>query len=120
MTLNWDMIGWIVIGVAALAVAVVVILWLCGKISDEMMMRVWKKICYAVQAAEMMFGPDTGEQKLEWALNLLRSWGIKITDKVLAMLEAAVMELTHTNVPSKFDDDEEEPTEEIDGETADE
>ena len=101
MTFDWNMIGAILIGIAALAVLVTLILWLCGKITDEMMMRVWKKICYLVQAAEMMFGSGTGEQKLEWVLDMLRSWGIKITDKVLAMVEAAVMELTPTHVYDK-------------------
>lgn len=103
MTFDWNMIGAILIGVAALAVLVTLILWLCGKITDEMMMRVWKKICYLVQAAEMMFGSGTGEQKLEWVLDMLRSWGIKITDKVLAMVEAAVMELTPNHVFDKAD-----------------
>lgn len=113
MFLKWNLIGWIIVGVAALAMLVVVILWLCGKITDERLMRAWKKICYLVQAAEMMFGSDTGEKKLEWVLDMLRSWGIKTTDKVIAMVEAAVKELTHTNILGRFDD-------EPDGETAEE
>lgn len=105
MTFDWNMIGAILIGAAALAVLVTLILWLCGKITDEMMMRVWKKICYLVQAAEMMFGHGTGEQKLEWVLDKLRSWGIKITDKVVAMVEAAVMELTPNHVFDKLNEE---------------
>lgn len=109
MTFDWNMIGAILLGVAALAVLVTLILWMCGKISDEALKRVWKKICYLVEAAEMMFGHGTGDRKLEWVLQMLRGWGIKITDKVLAMVEAAVMELTPNHV---FD--------ETDGETAEE
>lgn len=105
MTFDWNMIGAILLGVAALAVLVTLILWLCGKISDEALKRVWRKICYLVEAAEMMYGPDTGEKKLKWVLEMLRGWGIKITDKVLAMVEAAVMELTPNHVFDKIDGD---------------
>lgn len=120
MTFDWNLIGWIMIGAAALAVLVTVILWLCGKISDEAMDRAWKKICYLVQAAEMLHGPDTGDQKLKWVLEMLHGWGIKITDEIIAMVEAAVMELTHTNIKHRFDDEDDETTEEIDGETVEE
>lgn len=79
---------------ACVAVAVVLILWLCGKISDAKLARVWKWVCWAVQAAEQLFGPKTGDQKLAWVKETLTRLGVQITDSVLALIEAAVRELT--------------------------
>ena len=109
MTYDWTFIaGVTIVGASVVAVAVTLILWLCKKISAEKLLAVWRKVTYAVQSAEMLLGPGTGDQKKQYALDLLESWGVKVTDWLLAMLEAAVMEYTHTNVPGKFDDEDEE------------
>ena len=101
---EWTFIaGVAVVAVAMVAVAVTLILWLCGKISDEKLLRVWKKLNYLVPAAEMLFGPGTGDQKREWVLDMARRLGIEITDEVLAMMEALVRELTHTKVQAAYD-----------------
>lgn len=101
---EWTFIaGVAVVAIAAAAVAVTLIFWMCGKISDDKLLRIWKKLNYLVPAAEMLFGPGTGEQKREWALDMLRRLGIKVTDEVLAMLEALVSELTHTKLQDAYD-----------------
>ena len=55
--------------------------------------RIWEWVCIAVQAAEQLFGPKTGQQKKQYVVDLLTDLGIVVTDKVDAMIEAAVGEL---------------------------
>ena len=74
--------------------ALVVILWLCGKISSDRVTQVWRWVCWLVQAAEQLFGAKTGAQKKEYVEKMLKDLGVKITDEIDALIEAAVRELT--------------------------
>lgn len=118
MTFDWTIV--IEIAVFALIAVVVAALlpWLKERIGAERLNKLWRWVCWAVEAAEQLFGAGAGERKKEYVLKMLADMGVDITPDVDAMVEAAVMELTPNHVFDKRD--EEEPTEEIDGETAEE
>ncbi len=94
MNLDWTMITGIAAAVACVGMALVVILWLCGKISSDRVSQVWRWVCWLVQAAEQLFGAKTGAQKKEYVEKMLKDLGVKITDEIDALIEAAVRELT--------------------------
>lgn len=75
------------------AVVTVLVMWYKGKLTDAQVARIWEWVCIAVQAAEQLFGPKTGQQKKQYVVELLTDLGIVVTDKVDAMIEAAVGEL---------------------------
>lgn len=91
---NWV---YIVLAIGAMlaigAVVTVLVMWYKGKLTDAQVARIWEWVCIAVQAAEQLFGPKTGEQKKRYVVELLTDLGIAVTDKVDAMIEAAVGEL---------------------------
>lgn len=91
---NWV---YIVLAIGAMlaigAVVTVLVMWYKGKLTDAQVARIWEWVCIAVQAAEQLFGPKTGEQKKQYVVELLTDLGIVVTDKVDAMIEAAVGEL---------------------------
>lgn len=91
---NWV---YIVLAIGAMlaigAVVTVLMMWYKGKLTDAQVARIWEWVCIAVQAAEQLFGPKTGEQKKQYVVELLTDLGIVVTDKVDAMIEAAVGEL---------------------------
>lgn len=91
---NWVYIA-LAIGamVAVGAVVTVLVMWYKGKLTDAQVARIWEWVCIAVQAAEQLFGPKTGQQKKQYVVDLLTDLGIVVTDKVDAMIEAAVGEL---------------------------
>lgn len=94
MNLDWTMITGIAAAVACVGMALVVILWLCGKISSDRVTQVWRWVCWLVQAAEQLFGAKTGQQKHDYVVDMLKQLGIKVTDQIDALIEAAVRELT--------------------------
>ena len=85
--------NWVYIVLAIGAVVTVLVMWYKGKLTDAQVARIWEWVCIAVQAAEQLFGPKTGEQKKQYVVELLTDLGIAVTDKVDAMIEAAVGEL---------------------------
>ena len=91
---NWV---YIVLAIGAMlaigAVVTVLVMWYKGKLTDAQVARIWEWVCIAVQAAEQLFGPKTGQQKKQYVVDLLSDVGIVLTDKVDAMIEAAVGEL---------------------------
>lgn len=91
---NWV---YIVLAIGAMlaigAVVTVLVMWYKGKLTDAQVARIWEWVCIAVHAAEQLFGPKTGEQKKQYVVDLLTDLGIVVTDKVDAMIEAAVGEL---------------------------
>ena len=91
---NWV---YIVLAIGAMlaidAVGTVLAMWYKGKLTDAQVARIWEWVCIAVQAAEQLFGPKTGQQKKQYVVDLLTDLGIVVTDKVDAMIEAAVGEL---------------------------
>lgn len=91
---NWV---YIVLAIGAMlaigAVVTVLVMWYKGKLTDAQVARIWEWVCIAVQAAEQLFGPKTGQQKKQYVVDFLTDLGIVVTDKVDAMIEAAVGEL---------------------------
>ena len=91
---NWM---YIVLAIGAMlaigAVVTVMVMWYKGKLTDAQVARIWEWVCIAVQAAEQLFGPKTGEQKKQYVVDFLSGLGIVVNDKVDAMIEAAVGEL---------------------------
>lgn len=91
---NWVYIALAIGAMLAIgAVVTVLVMWYKGKLTDAQVARIWEWVCIAVQAAEQLFGPKTGQQKKQYVVDLLTDLGIVVTDKVDAMIEAAVGEL---------------------------
>ena len=91
---NWMYIALAIGAMLAIGAAVtVLVMWYRGKLTDAQVARIWEWVCIAVQAAEQLFGPKTGQQKKQYVVELLTDLGIVVTDKVDAMIEAAVGEL---------------------------
>ena len=91
---NWMYIALAIGAMLAIgAVVTVMVMWYKGKLTDAQVARIWEWVCIAVQAAEQLFGPKTGEQKKQYVVDFLSGLGIEVTDKIDAMIEAAVGEL---------------------------
>lgn len=116
MTFDWTVV--IEIAMFALIAVVVAALlpWLKERVGAEKLNKLWRWVCWAVQAAEQLFGAGMGERKKEYVLEMAAAngWADEITEEEFdALVEAAVLELTPTHAYDKID-------EEIDGETAEE
>lgn len=116
MTFDWT----IVIEIALFALIAVVVAallpWLKERVGAEKLNKLWHWVCWAVQAADQIFGAGMGERKKEYVLDMAEEngWAEDVTPEELdALIEAAVLELTPTHTYDKID-------EEIDGETAEE
>ena len=91
---NWMHIVLAIGAMLAMGAAVtVLVMWYRGKLTDAQVARIWEWVYIAVQAAEQLFGPKTGEQKKQYVVDLLSGLGVVVNDKVDAMIEAAVGEL---------------------------
>lgn len=91
---NWMYIALAIGAMLAIGAAVtVLVMWYKGKLTDAQVARIWEWVCISVQAAEQLFGPKTGEQKKQYVVDFLSGLGIVVTDRVDAMIEAAVGEL---------------------------
>ena len=101
MTFNWT----IVIEIALFALIAVVVAallpWLKERIGAERLNKLWRWVCWAVEAAEQLFGAGMGDRKKEYVLEMLADMGVDITPDVDAMVEAAVLELTPTHTYDK-------------------
>lgn len=98
MELNWYYIAVAaVIALALVAYVVVQVLRLKKEITNDTADAAegWiaKWVSIGVYAAEMMFGPGTGEKKLAYVIDLLTDLGIEVKDPERAMIEAAVFNL---------------------------
>lgn len=99
MEFDWSIVRDLVIIVAAVLITVYVRPWLKAKLGEAGYQALWERICVLVQAAEQLFpkgedGAKTGEQKKAYVMErLVDDYGIEITDKENAMIEAAVHEL---------------------------
>lgn len=103
MTFDWTVVMEIAL-FALIAVAVAALLpWLKERVGAEKLNKIWHWVCWAVQAAEQLFGSGKGERKKEYVLKLLAGQGVEVDDNIDAMIEAAVMELTPTHVYDKTD-----------------
>ena len=92
--MDWDKVVEFVVTVAVMAVAVFLVPWLKEKLGAERLAKLRELIAIAVQAAEQIFGPKTGEQKKAYVQEWLREQGVRAdTERVDAMIEAAVLEL---------------------------
>ena len=101
MTFDWT----IVIEIALFALIAVVVAallpWLKERIGAEKLNKLWRWVCWAVEAAEQLFGAGMGDRKKEYVLEMLADMGVDITPDVDAMVEAAVLELTPTHIYDK-------------------
>ena len=101
MTFDWT----IVIEIALFALIAVVVAallpWLKERIGAERLNKLWRWVCWAVEAAEQLFGAGMGDRKKEYVLEMLADMGVDITPDVDAMVEAAVLELTPTHTYDK-------------------
>ena len=84
------------IGLFALVCVLVaaVLPWVKERVGAERLNKIWRWVCWAVQAAEQLFGAGKGVEKKQYVTELLVDLGLDITDDVDAMIEAAVRELT--------------------------
>ncbi len=81
--------------VLVLMAGAVALPWLWARVGAEKLKTVWKWTCVSVQAAEQIFGSETGERKKAYVREFLRGKGLRLDEKTLeALLEAAVRELT--------------------------
>lgn len=111
------MFDWtIVIEIALFALIAVVVAavvpWFKERVGAEKLNKLWHWVCWAVQAAEQIFGAGKGEKKKEYAHAYLDNIGVtaKTTPEQLdALIEAAVYELTPAHV---YDETDGETTEE--------
>lgn len=90
-------VGLVIIG----AVIVFALPWLKERIGAEKLNKLWRWVCWAVEAAEQLFGAGMGDRKKEYVLKMLADMGVDITPDVDAMVEAAVLELTPTHTYDK-------------------
>ena len=97
---DWSIVRDLVIIVVAVLLGVYVRPWLRAKLGEAGYQALWERICVLVQAAQQLFpkgedGVKTGEKKKDWVCDQLEEvYGIKVTEKENAMIEAAVHELT--------------------------
>lgn len=93
----------VVQGVVTLCAAMIttfVIPYIKSKTTAAQQQKINGYVKTAVTAAEQIFsGPGEGEKKKDYVLTLLKSHGIVVDeDKLDAMIEAAVYELTNTGL----------------------
>ena len=104
MTFDWT----IVIEIASFALIAVVVAallpWFKERIGAEKLNKLWKWICWAVEAAEQIFGAGMGERKKKYVQNMAEAngWTEDVAEEELdALIEAAVLELTPTHAFEK-------------------
>lgn len=112
MTFDWTVVYEIGLFALLAVVVVAVVPWLKERIGADKVTMLWRWVCWAVQAAEQLFGPKKGERKKEYVLELLTSKGVEITPDVDTMVEAAVRELTDTYTINVDEETEAETAEE--------
>lgn len=98
MEMNWlEIVVLVLIGLATVGFVVVQVLRATGKVSEEdaEVTEDWiaKWVRIGVHAAEQIFGPGTGEKKLEYVTELLVLLGIDVKEPERAMIEAEVFSL---------------------------
>lgn len=92
--MNWDLLIQFLVAVAVMAVSVFLLPWIKEKIGAEKTAQLMDLVSIAVQAAEQMFGPGTGEQKKAYVVDWLTQQGVNASsDTVNAMIEAEVLNL---------------------------
>lgn len=106
MMFDWTVVYEIALFAMICVVVAAVLPWIRERIGAERLNKIWRWVCWAVQAAEQLFGAGAGDQKKAYVLELLAQQGVDITTDIDAMIEAAVMELTPTHVFDKTDDEE--------------
>ena len=106
MTFDWTVVCEIALFTLICVVVAAVLPWIRERIGAERLNKIWRWVCWAVQAAEQLFGPGAGDRKKEYVLELLAQQGVEVTDDIDAMIEAAVMELTPTHVFTMADDED--------------
>lgn len=101
MTFDWTIVIEIALFALIAVVAAALLPWLKERIGAERLNKLWRWVCWAVEAAEQLFGAGAGVRKKEYVLEMLAEMGVDITPDVDAMVEAAVLELTPTHAFDK-------------------
>ena len=108
MTIDLTPILQAIIALLAALVSYRLIPWLKSRTTDDQLNRMRAAVKVAVFAAEQMYGAGNGAEKLDYAINWLRSQGYEVNR---AEIEAAVWEYM-----KQFDSLTHEETEPPDGE----
>ena len=100
MDINWGPIIEAVLAVIVAVVAYVLIPYIKSKTTSEQQKEINAWVRIAVSAAEQIYvGSGRGEEKKAYVLEWLRSHGVTVDDEKLdAMIEAAVYELSNTGL----------------------
>ena len=106
MMFDWTVVYEIALFALICVVVAAVLPWIRERIGAEKLNKIWRWVCWAVQAAEQLYGAGAGERKKEYVLELLAGQGLDITPDIDAMIEAAVMELTSAYVDDAGEDEE--------------
>lgn len=91
---DWTIVWEIGLFVLVCVLVAAVLPWVKERVGAERLNKIWRWVCWAVQAAEQLFGAGKGVEKKQYVTELLADLGLDITDDVDAMIEAAVRELT--------------------------
>lgn len=93
--MDWKLMLEIALLILAGAVSALVLPWFRERLGAEKLKSLWKWVCLCVQAAEQLFGSNTGEQKKQYVQKELQNLDIRADEQTLEVLiEAAVRELT--------------------------
>lgn len=89
-----------VVGLCAAIITTFVVPYIKSKTTKEQQTQINEWVRIAVSAAEQVYeGPGKGDEKKAYVLTWLSNHGISIdADKLDAMIEAAVYELTNTGL----------------------
>lgn len=92
--MNWNTVIEFIVVIVVMAVSALLLPWLKEKLGAEKMDQLAQLIAIAVQAAEQIFGPATGERKKAYVVGFLEQQGVKADAAMIdAMIEAEVLNL---------------------------
>ena len=83
-----------IISLAAGIVSLYLVPWLRSRLTNEQLTKVKSWVQIAVYAAEKLYGAGNGDQKLDYAEEILRKHGIRLDMATLkAMIDAQIKEM---------------------------
>lgn len=92
--IDWHLVVEIALFALIAVVVAVLVPWLKERIGAERVSALWRWVCFAVQAAEQLFGAGRGDDKKAYVEEFLAAQGYDVGEEVNNMIEAAVRELT--------------------------
>lgn len=98
-----------IITLLAAIITMYVVPWLKERYSEEQLNKARTVVDIAVYAAEKAFGAGYGEEKFEYAEEILADYGIKLdTNKLHAMIDASIKKMEQAE-PWMLEQEEEAP-----------